>query len=128
MSFKVLCAMEISSEDREQLEHLEQELWYPDIDTKRLHELLAEDFFEFGRSGRVWYKKDTITTVPQIKDTIFPLPELHIRLLHQDIAQVSYDSAFTYNGIVEYTHRSSIWSRTSDSWELRFHQGTPFLP
>jgi hypothetical protein len=38
--------------------------------------LLAEDFFEFGRSGRVWYRKDTIATVPQKKDTVFPLPEL----------------------------------------------------
>jgi hypothetical protein len=118
--------MEISSEDRETLERLEQELWYPDIENERLNELLAQDFFEFGRSGRIWYRKDTIATVPQTKDTVFPLPELHIRLLHENVAQITYDSAFAYNGVVQNTHRSSIWSRTTNGWELRFHQGTPF--
>ncbi|BAZ40552.1 hypothetical protein NIES4101_65130 [Calothrix sp. NIES-4101] len=106
---------------------MEQELWDSDIDNERLQELLAEDFFEFGRSGRVWYRKDTITTVRQKKDIIFPLPEFHIRLLDENITQVTYDSAFTYDdGVVEHTHRSSIWSRTTNGWELRFHQGTPF--
>lgn len=120
--------MKISNEDREQLERLEQELWDSDIDKKRLNDLLAGDFFEFGRSGRVWYRKDTLTTVPKKKDTAFGLPEFHIRLLDNNIAQITYDSAFTYDGIVEHTHRSSIWSRTINGWELRFHQGTPFLP
>jgi hypothetical protein len=118
--------MEISNEDRQQLERLEQELWNSDIDKERLQELLAEDFFEFGRSGCVWYRKDTVGTVPQKKDTVFPLPELHIRLLDENIAQITYDSAFTYDGVVQHTHRSSIWSRTTNAWELRFHQGTPF--
>lgn len=120
--------MEISSKDRETLEQQEQELWREEtrINTERMNELIAQDFFEFGRSGRVWQRQDTLATVPQTKDAVRPLPEFHIRLLDENIAQVTYDSAFIYEGVVEHTHRSSIWSRTTNGWILRFHQGTPF--
>jgi hypothetical protein len=122
--------MEISSEDREILERLEQELWREEtrLDKQRMNELIAPDFFEFGRSGRVWQRQDTLAAVPHTKDIIPPLPEFHIRLFDENIAQVSYDSAFIYDGVVEHTHRSSIWSRKTSGWVLRFHQGTPFQP
>jgi hypothetical protein len=59
---------------------------------------------------------------------VLPLPNLRIRLLDADTAQVTYDSTVRYDGEVEHGHRSSIWSRTADGWVLRFHQGTPFPP
>lgn len=122
--------MEISSEDREILERLEQELWRQEtrLDKQRMNQLIAPDFFEFGRSGRVWQRQDTLAAEPSSIDVVRPLPEFHIRLLDENIAQVSYDSAFRYDGVVEHTHRSSIWSRTTSGWVLRFHQGTPFQP
>jgi len=120
--------MEISSEDREILELQEQELWREDLNKQRLNELLAQDFFEFGRSGRVWQRQDILAAELSRRDAVRPLPEFHIRLLDEKIAQVTYDSAFIYDGVVEHTHRSSIWSRTSSGWVLRFHQGTPFQP
>ncbi|MEG3911840.1 DUF4440 domain-containing protein [Microcoleus sp. w1-18aA5] len=122
--------MGISSEDRDTLECLEQELWRQEtrLDKQRMNELLAPDFFEFGRSGRVWQRQDTLVAEPSSIDVIFPLPEFHIRLLDENIVQVTYDSAFIYDGVVEHTHRSSIWSRTASGWVLRFHQGTPFQP
>jgi hypothetical protein len=120
--------MEISSEDREILERQEQELWREDLNKQRINELLAKDFFEFGRSGRVWQRQDTLAAEPSPRDAVRPLAEFHIRLLDENIAQVTYDSAFIYDGVVEHTHRSSIWSRTRSGWVLRFHQGTPFQP
>jgi hypothetical protein len=122
--------MEISSEDREILERLEEELWREQtrFDTQRMGELISPDFFEFGRSGRVYHRQETLTVTHQTIDTVFPLPELHIRLLNDNIAQVTYNSAVTYDGIVEYARRSSIWSRTTSGWMLRFHQGIPFQP
>lgn len=122
--------MEISSKDRETLEQQEQELWREEtrVNTERMNELISQDFFEFGRSGRVWQRQDTVVAVPHTKDVVSPLPEFHIRLLDENIAQVTYDSAFIYDGVVEYTHRSSIWSLTTSGWVLRFHQGTPFQP
>ena len=59
-------------------------------------------------------------------DATIPLPNLTVRMLDENTAQVTYDSAVMYDGAVEYAHRSSIWSRTTHGWAMRFHQGTPF--
>jgi hypothetical protein len=122
--------MEISSKDRETLERLEEELWREEtrFDLQRTNELIAVDFFEFGRSGRVYQRQDTLAVPRQRIDAIFPLPEFQVRLLDRNVAQVTYNSAVTYDGVVEYARRSSIWSRTPSGWVLRFHQGTPFIP
>jgi hypothetical protein len=122
--------MEISSEDRYTFQRLEEELWREDtrFDTKRMNELIANDFFEFGRSGQVYQRQDTLEIARQTIDAVFPLPEFHVRLLNDNVAQVTYNSAVRYDGVVEYARRSSIWSRTTNGWMLRFHQGTPFQP
>lgn len=36
------------------------------------------------------------------------------------------NSVVKYDGVVEKARRSSIWTRSSQGWVLRFHQGTPF--
>jgi hypothetical protein len=119
--------MQISRKDRETLERLEEELWREEtrFDKQRMEEILAADFFEFGRSGRVYQRQDTLAAPRQAIAAILPLPEFQVRLLDEKIAQVTYNSAVTYDGVVEYARRSSIWSRTSRGWVLRFHQGTP---
>ena len=93
-----------------------------------MNELIANDFFEFGRSGRVYQRQDPLAVTTQTIDAVLPLPEFQIRLLDENIAQVTYNSAVTYNGVVEHARRSSIWSRTKGGWVLRFHQDTPFQP
>ena len=120
--------MEISSEDRKTLERLEEELWCEEtrFDMQRMNELIANDFFEFGRSGRVYQRQDTLAVAGQTIDAAFPLPDFQVRLLDENIAQVTYNSSVIYDGVVEHARRSSIWSRTKSGWVLRFHQGTPF--
>ena len=54
-----------------------------------------------------------------------PLPNLEIRLLHPDVALVTYDSDVGYPTGRERAHRSSLWTRTAEGWQCRFHQGTP---
>jgi hypothetical protein len=122
--------MEINNEDSEILKRLEEELWREDtrFDIHRMNELIAEDFCEFGRSGRIYHRQDTLTIERQTIDVILPLPEFEARLLDENTAQVTYNSAVKYDGVVEYARRSSIWSRSIKSWVLRFHQGTPFQP
>lgn len=93
-----------------------------------MNELLADDFFEFGRSGRIYERKKVLDAAPQTLTATLPLAEFRVRLLNKDTAQTTYNSAVEYDGIVEYARRSSIWSRTYDRWLLRFHQGTPFYP
>jgi hypothetical protein len=119
--------MDISEQDREMLEQLEQELWREEtrFDIARMKEMIAEDFFEFGRSGRRYTREDTLSVPRQPIEAVFPLPGFSARLLSEDVAQVTYNSSVTYNGVAENARRSSIWSRTANGWVLRFHQGTP---
>jgi hypothetical protein len=120
--------MELSKQDRVALEQLEEALWRAEtrFDQKRMTEIIAPDFVEFGRSGRIYRKEDSLAVSPQPIDAVLPLPDFEARLLHPDIAQVTYNSAVTYDGVVQHARRSSIWSRTSGGWMLRFHQGTPY--
>ena len=119
--------MELSQQDRDTLEGLEEELWREEtrFDEKRMSEVIAPDFFEFGQSGRIYKREDTLAFPRRPIDAVFPLPDFRARLLDEDVAQVTYNSAVTHDGIVQRARRSSIWSRTTGGWVLRFHQGTP---
>jgi hypothetical protein len=121
-------SVELSKQERETLERLEEELWREEtrFDIVRMNEVIAPDFFEFGRSGRVYQREDTLAISRQPIEAVLPLPGFKARLLDRDVAQVTYNSAVTYDGEVLHARRCSIWSRTSGGWVLRFHQGTPF--
>ena len=47
---------ELTAEDLQLLQCLEEELWREEtrFDVSRMEEVIAEDFFEFGRSGRIY--------------------------------------------------------------------------
>jgi len=120
--------MELSRHDRDALERLEEEVWRAETryDERRMREVMAPDFLEFGRSGRVYQRGDSLAVPRHPIDAVLPLPDFRARLLHPDVAQVTYNSAVTYDGVVQRARRSSIWSRTPGGWVLRFHQGTPY--
>ena len=64
-----------------------------------MDEVLAPDFFEFGRSGRVYERQDTLETEAQPIDADVAAVGLpRVRLLDSDLTQVTYVSAVTYNG------------------------------
>ena len=63
-------------------------------------------------------------TEAQPIDATLPLMDFRARLLASDLAQVTYVSAVTYDGVQELANRSSIWSRTQHGWQLKFHQRT----
>ena len=120
----------LSAEDRATLTRLEEAMWREAtrFDKAFMSATLAPDFFEFGRSGRTYTREQSLAVPRQPTDAMLPLPDLTIRLLDENTAQVTYNSAVTYDGITEYGRRSSLWSRTSGGWILRFHQGTAYLP
>ena len=120
--------MQLSQSDRELLQRLEEDLWRPEIrfDRAQLEGVIAPDFFEYGRSGRVHSREDILATAPEHFETQLPLRNFDARLLGPDIAQLTYDSIVRYDGEWLYSRRSSIWSRSSGKWLLRFHQGTPY--
>ena len=118
----------LSDEDKKILQRLEEELWLEEtrFDIPYMERVLAEDFFEFGRSGRIYEREDTLSIPRESIDAVIPLAGFNARLLTEDIAQVTYNSKVTYDGVVQKGRRSSIWFRTPKGWILRFHQGTPY--
>jgi hypothetical protein len=120
----------MTTEDRAELTQLEEAMWREATryDLAFQERRFAQDFIEFGRSGRVYSRKQAICTDPQQIQAVLPLPNLRIRLLDTNTAQVIYDSHVTHDGTVQCAHRSSIWSRIGGIWVMRFHQGTPYVP
>lgn len=121
-------AIELSEIDRLNLQRKEEELWLAEtrFDRAYMEQVMAKDFFEFGRSGRIHTREHCLSSVSSAIDAIIPLQNLKIRLLAEDVAQITYDSEVTYDKVVEKGRRSSIWTRYEGSWQLRFHQGTAF--
>lgn len=120
----------LTATDHDALRRLEEGLWKEEtrFDPVFLDRVLAEDFREVGRSGRTYRRQETVAVPRQPIHATLPLPEFAIRLLHPDVALVTYESRVIYDGVVEYGRRSSLWSRSPSGWVLRFHQGTPFTP
>ncbi|MCB0044351.1 MAG: nuclear transport factor 2 family protein [Caldilineaceae bacterium] len=120
--------MELSQSDWDALQRLEEDLWRSEtrFDRAYMESIFAADFREFGRSGRVYGRAAILALAPQPIRATLPLPDLHIRLLNPATAHVTYNSEIIHDDVFQHARRSSIWSRTPDGWQLRFHQGTPF--
>ena len=118
--------MEPNASDWEELRALEQSLWRAEtrFDRPLMEKTFADDFYEIGRSGRIHTRQECLDLCPEPIDALLPLADFRVRLISADVAQVTYTSHVTYGGVVQRGHRSSIWTRTADSWVLRFHQGT----
>lgn len=120
----------LSMADQIELQRLEEAMWQQAhrFDLGFQEERFASDFFEFGRSGRVYGRAQAIRTDSQPIAARLPLANLRFRVLDVHTVQLTYDSAAEYDGVVEYARRSSIWYRGPTGWVMRFHQGTPFDP
>lgn len=119
--------MEVNTEDFNKLKELEESLWKSEtrFDLEYMGKVLSPEFFEFGRSGKVYARKDTLYGArPQVINAKFPLKNFKVEMIAENVALVTYISEVTYEK-VEVGNRSSIWIKTPSGWQLRFHQGTP---
>jgi len=113
------------------LQHLEQQLLDPTIrkDAAQLDALLADDFREFGSSGRSYTKADMFDHLHNQPSTCtLSLSQFAIQLLAPTIALATYVSTRT-SPTAETAHalRSSLWIEQNGRWQMVFHQGTPLL-
>jgi hypothetical protein len=118
--------MEINGAIARLLETLEESLWRAEtrFDDNYMNEILAPDFCEFGRSGRIYRREDTLgVNVEEIRATL-PLKDFKIRCIDENTVLVTYVSEVEY-GELEIGNRSSLWTLMDGTWRLRFHQGTP---
>jgi hypothetical protein len=109
----------------EQLQQLEESLWKAEtrFDKKYMEKLLADDFFEFGRSGKTYTREEILHHPQQEIHAQFPLKEFQVHEISPTIFLVSYISEVQYEEL-EIGNRSSLWENTKEGWKLRFHQGT----
>jgi len=89
--------------------------------------LLHPDFFEFGQSGTVWSRQQTIDRLAQDRPMEGSLTDLSARSLAADVMLVTYRAVGRdpASGKEWHSLRSSVWKLTDGRWQMIFHQGTP---
>jgi hypothetical protein len=81
--------------------------------------LLADEFIEFGSSGRIYDKQQIIRLLQQEQgEALCTLVDFAARRLAANIVLV------TYRVVESRTIRSSIWRLEDGRWRMVFHQGT----
>ena len=117
--------MEVSTEVIEELRELEESLWRSEtrFDRKYMDSVLSPDFFEFGRSGRIYRREDTLSAPAQDIKVRLPLRDFKVHPITENVLLVTYVTE-AFADELEVGNRSSIWVKTSKGWRLRFHQGT----
>jgi hypothetical protein len=105
---------------------LEQQLMDPVFlkDRARVSALLADDFREFGSSGRIWSRdeilnsSETLQTAPLVED-------FSVKTIGPELVQVTYRTLKRVpGGKPQAALRSSLWIRRGTRWQMFFHQGT----
>jgi len=115
------------------LTYLEQSLLSPSVrrDRDRVAALLADDFLEFGTSGKIW-TRDQVLEMLGKDESNSPAPDvqdLKCTFISDSVVLVTYKTqrTNTVTGKSSVTLRSSLWSMRMGFWQLRFHQGTNVL-
>jgi RimJ/RimL family protein N-acetyltransferase len=85
---------------------------------EQLNKLIADDFLEFGSSGKIYNKKDCLE--PDEKPRKFEVSDFKVKELSKDVMLATYKTI--EDGAVSL--RSSIWKQYGDEWQMIFHQGT----
>jgi hypothetical protein len=108
--------------------HLEQQLLQPSTcrDATALTSLLADDFREFGSSGRIYTRQQIIDQLAAESPRHITVSDLSCRQLAEDIALLTYRSTRTIAlKAASHALRSSLWVYRDGRWQMIFHQGTP---
>jgi hypothetical protein len=89
----------------------------------RVAQLLADNFVEFGSSGRLFTKEQIVASLCAESPTIVTTTEFKVVLLAPGAALVTY-RAHRHTEPPVYTLRSSLWQMQNGQWKMIFHQGT----
>jgi hypothetical protein len=112
----------------ERLQELELELLRPVVrqSPEWLSSLLADEFLEFGSSGRIFSKNEimeALRTEPRVQFSIF---DFRAKILGDGVALVTYQAVrreeANHSGLASL--RSSLWVIRDGQWQILFHQGT----
>ncbi|HEX3130313.1 MAG TPA: DUF4440 domain-containing protein [Thermoanaerobaculia bacterium] len=111
-----------------QLRELEESHLRSDIRSspEAMQALLADDFVEFGSSGRIYDRAAVIAALVGEPPFNSRIDDFAVRFLSSDAALTTYRlSAWSTSGSqVRVSLRSSLWEHRAGRWVLAFHQGT----
>ena len=106
------------------LRELEESLLQPDVrKSQQLVALLADDFVEFGSSGRVYTKSDLVALLQAETPSVQTTSNFKVTVLSPRVALLTYTIRREAVPPV-YTLRSSVWKLRGERWQIVFHQGT----
>jgi hypothetical protein len=113
---------------RQHLRELETKLLDPAVrqDQEAVSQLLAEEFREFGSSGRTYTKAEILNTLEQEISREIVTVDFTVQLLSATAALVTYRAQRAGTAIEPSREslRSSIWIECNGRWQMLFHQGT----
>ena len=117
----------------ELLLHLERRLMDPVFRNNReqVSALLAEDFREFGSSGRVWSRAAILDLLTSEEAYTSPAVEdFAMQRISPETALVTYRTlrADAASDAPQITLRSSLWVLRGERWQVLFHQGAKVPP
>lgn len=87
---------------------------------EKLSQLIADDFTEFGSSGKIYTKKDILQSLPFEEPKKFVVKNFDVTELSSDVMLATY----TVTVGSDCSLRSSIWRCQGNTWQMVFHQGT----
>jgi hypothetical protein len=94
-------------------------------DPVALDALLADEFREFGASGRTYTKREVVEALQEESPAVLALDGFCAEPLGEGIVLVTYRSSRSEDGVAtRYALRSSVWMRRDGRWQIVFHQGT----
>lgn len=113
-----------------QLRDLEAELHHPGrpCTPARLAQLLHEDFFEVGRSGRAYSRQTVLAYLGgAVTPTAVAACGYRLQRPGAEVALLHYRSAHRLQDgqPLDWALRLSCWQAGPQGWQLRYHQGTP---
>lgn len=112
-----------------QLQKLEEQLTQPAFrhDRQVASSLLADEFREFGSSGRIWDKEQALDSLRNEASARFSVADFEAAVLCPGIALVTYRAVrhSLASGENSTSLRSSLWIWRDGRWQMLFHQGTP---
>jgi hypothetical protein len=95
----------------------------------QVDELLADDFIEFGSSGRTFDKAAAMEFLATESAAHFSMLQFRVKRLAPDVVLATYIAVtHTPGAPARHSLRSSIWTRAGYIWQLTFHQGTRTPP
>jgi hypothetical protein len=118
----------MESEHADHLRTLEQRLLQPDVrrSARAIASLLADEFVEFGSSGRVFDKPQIIAALRDESPIERVLSDFRSTVLAPGVVLVTYRIArrTASDELPQHLLRSSIWKLIDGRWQMVFHQGT----